>query len=183
VGTRSAAAPGRARASFAALTLASLLALALVAPLVPAAAAQPAADAPFMPLHEPLERYPQQDVTVRSGTRQHTFRIWLADTPERREQGLMWVRSLQPDRGMLFVFEQPQPVSFWMKNTYVSLDLLFVAPDGRIIRIAENAEPLSPRKIDSMGVVRGVLEIPGGRSRQLGLKAGDRLLHPAFAGR
>jgi uncharacterized membrane protein (UPF0127 family) len=149
----------------------------------PLSAPATAADAPFMPLHEPLDRYPQQDVTIRSGAKQHAFRIWLADTPERREQGLMWIRTLPADRGMLFVFEQPQPVSFWMKNTYVALDLLFVAPDGRIIRIAENAQPHSLRNIDSMGVVRGVLEIRGGTSRKLGLKAGDRLVHPAFDGR
>jgi uncharacterized membrane protein (UPF0127 family) len=143
----------------------------------------PPAGGPFMPLHEPLERYEQADVVIESGTRQHTFRAWLANTPERREQGLMWVRSLPADRGMLFVFEQPQPVSFWMKNTYVSLDLMFVAPDGRIIRVAENAEPLSPRNIDSMGVVLGVFEVRGGTAKRLGIQAGDRLRHPAFARR
>ena len=120
---------------------------------------------------------------IESGTRRHPFRAWIADTPERREQGLMWIRSLPADRGMLFIFDRPQPVSFWMKNTYVSLDLMFVAPDGRIIRVAENAEPLSLRGIDSMGVVLGVFEVRGGTAKKLGIAAGDRLRHPAFAGR
>lgn len=136
-----------------------------------------------MPLHEPLERYEQAQVVIESGARRHAFRTWIANTPERREQGLMWIRSLPADRGMLFIFDRPQPVSFWMKNTYVSLDLMFVAPDGRIIRIAENAEPLSLRNIDSMGVVLGVFEVRGGTAQRLGIAPGDRLRHPAFAGR
>lgn len=119
-------------------------------------------------------------MAVQSGTRRHTFQAWIADTPERREQGLMWVRQLPANRGMLFIFDRPQPVSFWMKNTYVTLDLIFVAPDGRIIRVAENAAPQSLQNIDSMGVVRGVLEVRGGTARRLGIKPGDRLLHPAF---
>jgi uncharacterized membrane protein (UPF0127 family) len=136
-----------------------------------------------MPLHEPLDRFAQSALTIDSGGRSHAFRIWLADTPPRREQGLMWIRSLPADRGMLFVFERPQPVSFWMKNTFVPLDLLFVAPDGRVIRIAENARPQTLDAIDSMGVVLGVLELKGGTAKRLGLKPGDRLKHPAFAAR
>jgi uncharacterized membrane protein (UPF0127 family) len=145
--------------------------------------APPRADAGFMPLHEPLERYEQADVKVDSGGRTHAFRVWMADTPARREQGLMWIRSLPADRGMLFVFDEPQPVSFWMKNTYIPLDMLFVAPDGRIIRIAENAKPLTLETVDSLGVVLGVLELKGGTARRLGLKPGDRLRHPAFGRR
>jgi uncharacterized membrane protein (UPF0127 family) len=143
----------------------------------------PPAGAGFMPLREPLERFPQADVRVVSGAKTHAFRVWVADTPARREQGLMWVRSLPADRGMLFVFDAPQPASFWMKNTYVALDLLFVAPDGRIVRVAENAQPESTALIDSMGIVLGVLELRGGTARRLGIAAGDRLLHPAFAAR
>lgn len=142
------------------------------------------ADAPsFLPLHEPLERFTQSRLTIDSGGKSHAFRVWIADTPARREQGLMWIRSLPADRGMLFVFERPQPLSFWMKNTFVSLDLLFVAPDGRVIRIAENAKPQTLDTIDSMGVALGVLELKGGTAKRLGLKPGDRLNHPAFAAR
>lgn len=165
------------------LALAASLALAGTITLPSAVRAQAPAAADFMPLHEPLERYRQAEVTIASGARTHAFRTWMADTPARREQGLMWIRELDPDRAMLFVFDQPQPVSFWMKNTYVSLDLLFVAPDGRIIRIAENARPQSLAPIDSMGIVLGVLEVRGGTAKRLGLHPGDRLRHPAFAAR
>jgi uncharacterized membrane protein (UPF0127 family) len=160
------------------------LLLAAALPFAPPAVAPARADAPaasFMPLHEPLDRYVQSDVKIVSGTKVHSFRVWLADTPARREQGLMWIRSLPADRGMLFVFERPQPLSFWMKNTYVPLDLLFVAPDGRVIRIAENAKPQSLETIDSLGIALGVLELKGGTAKRLGLKTGDRLQHPAFA--
>lgn len=134
-------------------------------------------------LKEPLERFPQARVLIDTGGRTHAFQVWIADTPPRRAQGLMWVRELPADRGMLFVFERPEPMSFWMKNTFIPLDLLFVAPDGRIIRIAENAKPLSLAPIDSMGVARGVLELAGGTARRLGIRAGHRLRHPAFAPR
>lgn len=135
------------------------------------------------PPREPLDRWPQSMLGIRSGDRVHRFRVWIADTFLRREQGLMWVKQLPPDRGMLFVFEQPQLASFWMKNTYIPLDLLFVAPDGRVIRIAENATPHSLDTIDSMGYVTGVLELAGGTAKRLSLRSGDTVLHPAFGRR
>ena len=92
----------------------------------------------------------------------------------------MYVKSLAPAHGMLFLFDAPQLASFWMKNTLIPLDLLFIAPDGRIIRVAANATPLSVATIDSMGVVSGVLEVAGGTSARLGIKAGDRIRYPAF---
>lgn len=183
-GAASRIAGASARATARRIAVAVLLAAALQvasSAIAPVRADTPAAN--FMPLHEPLERYPQSDVKVLSGAKTHSFRVWIADTPARREQGLMWIRSLPPDRGMLFVFERPQPMSFWMKNTYVPLDLLFVAPDGRVIRVAENAKPQSLENIDSLGIALGVLELKGGTARRLGLKTGDRLQHPAFAGR
>lgn len=166
------------------LALSLLLAFALAALAAPLARADaPPAQSAFAPLHEPLERWPQSALGVRSGGKVHRFQVWVADTYARREQGLMWVKKLPPDRGMLFVFEQPQLASFWMKNTYVPLDILFVAPDGRVIRIAENAKPHSLDAIDSMGYVTGVLELAGGTAKQLGLRAGDVVVHPAFARR
>jgi uncharacterized membrane protein (UPF0127 family) len=92
----------------------------------------------------------------------------------------MYVKSLPASRGMLFLFDAPQVATFWMKNTLIPLDLLFIAADGRIIHIVENATPLSEARIDSMGIVTGVLELAGGSSRRLGLKAGDRVRYPAF---
>jgi uncharacterized protein len=133
--------------------------------------------------HESLTHFPLSEVTVDSLAARHSFRVWVADTAPHQAQGLMYVKSLKSDRGMLFLFDPPQVESFWMKNTLIALDLLFLAPDGRVIRIAANATPLSLASIDSMGVVRGVLEIAGGTSARLGIKVGDRVRHPAFAAR
>ncbi len=115
------------------------------------------------------------DVTVDSGGHRHVFKAWIAATEPRRNRGLMQVKALAPGRGMLFVFGAPQVTSFWMKNTLIPLDLLFIAPDGRVIRIVENATPLSEATISSMGVVTGVLELAGGTSLRLGLRPGDRV--------
>jgi len=132
------------------------------------------------PPREPLERLPSAELAVESGGRSHRFTVWIAATEPRRNQGLMYVKSLPAARGMLFLFEAPQVATFWMKNTLIPLDLLFIAPDGRIIRIAENAVPRSEAAIESMGVVSGVLELAGGTSRRLGFRAGDRVRYAAF---
>ena len=117
---------------------------------------------------------------VDSATGTHEFSAWVAMTEARRNQGLMQVKSLPPNRGMLFLFDAPQVAIFWMKNTLIPLDLLFIARDGRVIRLVENATPMSESLINSMGVVSAVLELAGGTSARLGIKAGDRVRHPAF---
>jgi uncharacterized membrane protein (UPF0127 family) len=135
------------------------------------------------PLHESLDHYPTADVRVESAGGSHVFHVWIADTEPRREQGLMHVKRLKAAGGMLFVFPSAQAQSFWMKNTLIPLDLLFIASDGRIIRIAANAKPMSEATIDSMGVVREVLEIAGGTAERLAITAGDHVSHPAFGSR
>ncbi len=95
-------------------------------------------------------------------------------------QGLMYRRNLAPDRGMLFDFARVQPISMWMQNTYIPLDMIFIRPDGTIARVAENAEPLSTRTIPSGEPVLAVLEVPGGTAARLGIKPGDRIEHPVF---
>jgi len=132
---------------------------------------------------EPLARFPQSQVSIASGDAHHRFRVWVADTPARHSQGLMFQHRLDPDRGMLFLFDPPRHASFWMYNTYISLDLLFIAPDGRIVNIIENAVPHSLRTLESAAPVRGVLEVAGGTAARLGLKRDDRVTHPAFAAR
>jgi hypothetical protein len=92
----------------------------------------------------------------------------------------MFRRTLAPDRGMLFDFQKVQPISMWMRNTYIHLDMLFIRPDGTVARIAENAEPLSERTIPSGEPVLAVLEVIGGTAKRLGLKAGNRVEHPLF---
>jgi uncharacterized membrane protein (UPF0127 family) len=125
---------------------------------------------------EPLDRFPQSSVEIVSGDARHRFDVWVADTPARRAQGLMFVRSLDADRGMLFLYDEPQYASFWMQNTYLSLDLLFVGVDGRIINIIESARPLSTDPLLSQGPAAMVLEVAGGTSQRLGIRPGDRFV-------
>ena len=130
---------------------------------------------------EPFQYLPQADVTILSGdNKSHEFRVWIADTPLSRSRGLMFIRELAPGRGMLFLFNTPQFAYFWMQNTYVSLDLLFIGPDGRIVNIAEYTTPLSTRWIESEAPVTAVLEVVAGTTGRLGIRAGDRVLQPAF---
>jgi len=108
------------------------------------------------------------------------FTVEVADTDETREIGLMFRKSLAPDRGMLFDFHAAQPVAFWMKNTVIPLDMLFIAADGRVVSIARHATPLSETPIPSGGPVLGVLEIPGDRAEALGVRPGDRVRERIF---
>jgi len=117
-----------------------------------------------------LERVP---LTIRSAGRVHRFTVEIARTPGEQQMGLMFRRALAPDGGMLFPFDSEQPLAFWMKNTLIPLDLIFIRGDGRIARIAESATPLTLDLIQSGEPVASVLEIAGGRSAELGIKAGD----------
>jgi len=125
-----------------------------------------------------LERTELQAITA-SGT--HGFKAWVAADDTTRAQGLMYVRELPPDQGMLFVFEEPQYAGFWMKNTYLSLDLIFIAPDGTVVNIAPDAKPLSLDPIESAAPVKYVLELVAGTAARIGLKAGDRITSNRFA--
>ena len=107
-----------------------------------------------------------------------TFEI--ADDDRERAQGLMYRRSLAADRGMLFDFKTERSVSFWMRNTYIPLDMIFIRADGRIRSIARNTTPMSDQGVPSGGPVRAVLEIPGGRAAELGVLPGDRVVHRIF---
>jgi uncharacterized protein len=107
----------------------------------------------------------------------HTFTVEVVDTPELRAQGLMFRQSLAPDAGMLFDFKQEVPVSFWMRNTFIPLDMIFIRRDGTVANVHVNAIPHYPTGIPSDGPVTYVLEIAGGRSVELGIEAGDRVEH------
>jgi uncharacterized protein len=120
---------------------------------------------------------------VASRTGVHVFAVEIASTPAQREKGLMFRKNLPEGQGMLFDFQTDQDVSFWMQNTYIPLDMIFIRGDGTILRIAENAEPLSTKFIPSGGPVRGVLEVIGGTAHKLGIAAGDRVAHPIFTRR
>ena len=113
------------------------------------------------------------------GTRD-CFKIWTADTPRRDAQGLMFVREMDDHAGMLFLFPGDQRISMWMKNTYIPLDMLFVAGDGRINTIVARTTPLSLDVISAPEPAHAVLELKGGVAEQMGIKAGDTLVHPSF---
>ena len=122
-----------------------------------------------------------QTLEIVSKTGVHVFSVEVVDTPEDRARGLMYRKELPEGQGMLFDFQQDQDVGFWMKNTYVSLDMIFIRGDGRILRIAENTVPLSENLIPSGGPVRGVLEVVAGTAKKLGIAAGDQVAHPMFS--
>jgi uncharacterized membrane protein (UPF0127 family) len=121
-----------------------------------------------------------QTLEIASKTGVHVFSVELAVTDEERERGLMFRRSVPELTGMLFDFKRDQEVSMWMKNTYVSLDMIFIQSDGRIRRIAENTETESLKIIPSGGPVRAVLEVAAGTARKLGIEPGDRIASPIF---
>ena len=118
-------------------------------------------------------------IASQSGQKQ-SFRVEVARNDADRAQGLMYRRTMPADQGMLFDFGRVEPVSMWMQNTYLSLDMLFIRPDGTIARIASNTEPLSTRTIPSGEPVLAVLELNAGMTAKLGIKPGDRVEHPIF---
>lgn len=120
-----------------------------------------------------LEQVPLT-ITTKAG-KTHNFLVEVARTPEEQAHGLMNRQSLAPDRGMIFPYQPPQAVAFWMKNTLIPLDMVFIAPGGRILRIEQNAVPLSLEPVGSGDAVEAVLELNGGRTAELGIAAGDQV--------
>jgi uncharacterized membrane protein (UPF0127 family) len=120
------------------------------------------------------------EIATKSGVK--VFSVEMATTEQEKTTGLMYRKELPDGQGMLFDFSPPQEVSMWMKNTYISLDMIFIQADGRILRIAENTEPLSTRIIPSRGLAKGVLEVIAGTARKYGIAPGDRVAHPLFNG-
>jgi hypothetical protein len=136
------------------------------------------------PKPEPLSAFPQSLLAIRtSGGKVVNFKVWLADSPRREEQGLMYIHSLDLHAGMLFMFPGNEPVAMWMKNTYIPLDLLFLDAHGKIDYIAANATPLSEKIIGPPTTEFGVLELKGGACDALGIKVGDRVLQENFKAR
>jgi len=123
----------------------------------------------------------REPVVLVTETGQHTIDAEIADTPETKATGLMFRRSLDADSGMLFIYDKPQNITMWMKNTYISLDMIFADARGTIIRIARNTEPFSTDIIEAGGLAKVVLEVPAGTARRLNLKRGDKLQHPSVA--
>ena len=148
---------------------ATLLMVGALAWLVPAAGR-----AQSMPL-ESLNHFPKATLTIRAPGHVWRFGVWVADTPSRQVQGLMFVRDLPATQGMIFPMHPARVTQFWMANTYIPLDMLFVAPDGRIEKIASNATPFSLKTIGSGSPVEAVIEIRGGLARKLGVEVGAQV--------
>jgi len=126
--------------------------------------------------------FPVSRLTVETARGRFEFTVEVADTAARRTQGLQERRTLAPNAGMLFDFETPQRVSMWMKDTYLSLDMIFVGADGVVLNIAEKTMPHSLIPISSAGEAKAVLEVNAGTARRLGIRPGDRVHHPIFGG-
>lgn len=154
--------------------LAAGLALAVAAP----AAAIPRMDPKAcrgQPELKPLE--PLQLITDRGVQK---FQVEIADSPREREFGMMCRKSMAPNRGMLFIFDRPAPQAFWMRNTLIPLDIIYIGADGRVVSIVRNARPLDESPLPSAGPALAVLELAGGRAAQIGLLPGDRVIHRIF---
>jgi hypothetical protein len=116
-----------------------------------------------------------EPLVIHTGGSAYKFEVEVVTTPETRAQGLMFRKAMPPNAGMLFIYPDEQPVSFWMKNTLIPLDMLFVKTDGSIAHIAHNAVPMDETPIDSGAAVKAVLEINGGTANALGIKEGDKV--------
>jgi uncharacterized membrane protein (UPF0127 family) len=118
------------------------------------------------------------EIATKNGVK--VFAVEMARTDEQKATGLMYRQELPDGQGMLFDFSPEQPISMWMKNTFVPLDMIFIRGDGSILRIAENTTPQSERIISSGGPARAVLEVIAGTARRYGIAPGDRVAHPLF---
>ncbi len=157
------------------LTALILFALAPFLVLAPAFAQDGAAETP-----ELLTFGPPQPLIVETEAGPLSFSVEVADTDEHRAQGMMFRQTIGEDEGMLFDFVEPRPVTIWMKNTLIPLDIIFINTEGRIISIARNARPKSLRTIPSGGVAKAVLEIAGGGARKNGIAQGNLIRHAMF---
>jgi uncharacterized membrane protein (UPF0127 family) len=116
-------------------------------------------------------------LTLHTASGDHAFHVEVVDTPEGRAKGLMFVQDLADDAGMLFDFKEERPVSFWMQNTLIPLDMVFVGADGVVKTVHANARPMDTTSIPSEVPVQYVLEIPGGVAASIGLQPGDTMIH------
>ncbi|HRD76696.1 MAG TPA: DUF192 domain-containing protein [Hyphomicrobiaceae bacterium] len=125
----------------------------------------------------------RESLTLVTAKGERLINIEVAETSEEKSLGLMFRTSLADDAGMLFPYAPAQEIQMWMRNTYIPLDMVFIRADGVIHRIEVRTEPLSERVISSDGLVAGVLELAGGNAERLGLRPGDRVVHPHFKGK
>lgn len=152
-----------------------LFSLLLVLPACSPQAAEPAPSPVAQPSIHPVSGLEVIPLTVATGGKTHAFRVELARTPQEQARGLMFRTAMGPDEGMLFPYEEPRILSFWMKNTVLSLDIVFIGPDHRVVNIADHAVPYSEASLTSVAPAIAVLELNAGRARDLGIVAGSRV--------
>ena len=157
-----------ARLSIAAALASTLLAFGMAQAQIPRQSAKVCKGQPELRPLEPLQ-------VLTKGGRQ-AFMVEIADSSVEREYGLMCRRALAPDRGMLFVFDRPEPQAFWMRNTLIALDIVYLDARGRVVSISRNARPLDETPLPSGGASQYVLEIAAGRATQIGLQIGDQVV-------
>ena len=123
---------------------------------------------------------PLEALTIDTASGPHRFAVEVMRTEPERERGLMYRKTMAGDHGMLFEYQSAQPVTFWMHNTYLPLDLIFIGKDGRVMNVARDAKPMDDSLIPSAGPALGVLELDAGTAKTIGLKAGDVVHHKMF---
>ena len=127
-----------------------------------------------------LEQFEKSALSIITASGEKTFEVEIAKTPLQQAQGLMYRHSMPADAGMLFVYARPQRASYWMRNTFIPLDMIFIGADGRIVNIRQRTVPNSLAPVRSEGEVLAVLELNGGTTSRLGIKAGDAVRHEIF---
>ncbi|MCJ2178803.1 DUF192 domain-containing protein [Novosphingobium sp. 2580] len=132
-----------------------------------------ASTAAAQPAVHPVSGLPVTSLTVESGGKVHAFRVEVAKTEAEQAKGLMFRTAMGADEGMIFPEDPPRKAAFWMRNTVIPLDIIFVGTDHRILNIAANAVPYDETPLPSAGVASAVLELNGGRAEELGIKPGD----------
>jgi len=129
---------------------------------------------------ENLDQFPVSTLNIRTHRGVEWFSVWIADTPARSQQGLMFLQWLPADRGMLFPQDAPRVMSMWMRNTLIPLDMLFIDAEGRVVYIRDRATPQSDALITTPVPVKAVLELAGGLCGTLGIQVGDHVRHQLF---
>lgn len=124
---------------------------------------------------------PRSSLSIETSTGVYPYQVEVADTDKSRARGLMFRREIAPGTGMLFDMGVTRDVAFWMHNTFVPLDIIFISEKGRVVSITHDAKPQSDTRIPSESPVRFVLELPTPEARRIGLAIGDRVRHPAIA--
>jgi uncharacterized membrane protein (UPF0127 family) len=130
--------------------------------------------------HAELVTFTKSKLVITTTKGQFPFDIELALTPPQMAQGLMYRRTLAADAGMLFDYGDPQPIALWMKNTFIPLDMIFVAKDGKVVDLHERAVPMSLDTIESKVAAKAVIEVNAGTVARLGLQVGDTVHYSAF---